>query len=114
MATTLEYALLAGVSYRSTRTEINRFPAPTEWSEIPNSHQNLNDSGFEAISFQRGTDIIISYAGTYDKDITGDIFADIGLATGIGSAQLCKLPNTTCRSRPTIPLRQASPSLVTV
>ena len=36
----------------------------------------------------KGTDIVISYAGTYEKDITGDIFADIGLATGVGSAQL--------------------------
>ncbi|MDK2742943.1 MAG: hypothetical protein NDI90_08500 [Nitrospira sp. BO4] len=88
MVTTLEYALLAGVSYRSTRTEINRFSVPTGWSEIPNSHRNLNDSGFEAVALRKGTDIVISYAGTYEKDIIGDIFADIGLATGVGSAQL--------------------------
>jgi len=88
MATTLEYALLAGVSYRSTRTEINRFSAPTGWSEIPNSHRNLNDSGFEAVALRKGNDIVISYAGTYEKDISGDIFADIGLATGVGSVQL--------------------------
>lgn len=29
MATNLEYALMAGVAYRSTRNEINRFPIPT-------------------------------------------------------------------------------------
>jgi hypothetical protein len=45
-------------------------------------------SGFEAIAFQKGTEIVISYAGTYDKDVKGDIVADAGLATGVGSVQL--------------------------
>ena len=92
MATTLEYALLAGVSYRSTRTEINRFPIPTGWSEIPNSHRNLADSGFEAIAFKKGTDIVISYAGTNPNDGIlppgPDNTANIGLGTGFGSVQL--------------------------
>ena len=30
--TTIEYALMAGVSYRSNRLEINRFPTPDGWS----------------------------------------------------------------------------------
>ncbi|UVT14202.1 MAG: DUF2974 domain-containing protein [Nitrospira sp.] len=88
MATTLEYALLAGVSYRSTRTQVNRFSAPTGWSEIQNSHRNLNDSGFEAISFQSGNDIVLSFAGTDPTDLLGDIAANIGLAAGVGSVQL--------------------------
>ena len=31
MATTPEYALMAGVAYRDTRDEINRFPIPKGW-----------------------------------------------------------------------------------
>ncbi|MFA6283953.1 MAG: lipase family protein [Desulfurivibrionaceae bacterium] len=52
------------------------------------------DSGFEAVSFFNGpdlahsTEIVISYAGTYDKDLTGDWVANVNLATGLGSAQL--------------------------
>jgi hypothetical protein len=34
MATEIEYALMAGTSYVSTRSEINRFPAPQGWTEI--------------------------------------------------------------------------------
>jgi hypothetical protein len=45
-------------------------------------------TGFEAGYFQRGTDIVIAYAGTDPADLLGDIAADIGLATGLGSAQL--------------------------
>jgi hypothetical protein len=33
MTTTLEYALMAGGSYISTRTEINRFDTPAGWTE---------------------------------------------------------------------------------
>lgn len=32
MATTIEYALLAGVSYRDTRADLNRFPN-SKWLE---------------------------------------------------------------------------------
>jgi len=28
MATTIEYAILAGASYRDTRADLNRFPIP--------------------------------------------------------------------------------------
>ena len=93
MTTTIDYALMAGHAYRTTRDEINWISVPQGWSPFfpvpdPTTPTFPTTSGFEAISFQRGTDIVISYAGTYDKDITGDIFADIGLATGVGSAQL--------------------------
>ena len=85
MPSILDYALMAGASYVDTRRLINQFPAPENWVSF--KHES-GASGFEAISFVKGTDIVISYAGTYDKNITGDIFADIGLATGVGSAQL--------------------------
>jgi Ca2+-binding RTX toxin-like protein len=85
MTTTIEYALMAGASYIDTRKLINRFPTPQNWVSF--NHQS-RDSGFEAISFTNGTEIVISYAGTYDKDIAGDIVADAGLVAGTGSAQL--------------------------
>ena len=87
MATTIEYALLAGVSYYDTRADINRFPMPQNWSYVSRIPQDTS-TGFEASAFTNGTEIVISYAGTYDKDITGDMAADFGLATGYGSAQL--------------------------
>jgi hypothetical protein len=34
MASTTEYALMAGASYISTRAPINRVPAPSGWVEI--------------------------------------------------------------------------------
>ena len=89
----IDCALMAGRAYLTTRKEINWFPVPDGWAEffhIPNS-TTPTTSGFEAISFQHisnPNEIVISFAGTYDKDITGDIVADIGLATGFGSEQL--------------------------
>ena len=93
MITPIEYALMAGHAYRTTRDEINWFPVPQGWTPffpVPDSSTpNFpTTDGFEAMSFQHGDEIVISFAGTYDKDITGDWAADIGLATGFGSAQL--------------------------
>ena len=62
MTTSIEYALMAGVAYRSTRDPVNRFPTPSEWSEL--QYRNLPDSGFEAVAFQKGSEIVISYSGT--------------------------------------------------
>ena len=76
MTTSLEYALMAGVVYRPTRNEINRFPisASSGWSEVLNSHRTIDSSGFEAISFQRGSEIVISYAGTNGEYCSALIF----------------------------------------
>jgi hypothetical protein len=89
MAITIEYALLAGASYPDTRADFNRFPIPENWNVISLVPQDQS-TGFEASAYRNSltNDIVISYAGTYEKDIAGDIFADIGLATGVGSAQL--------------------------
>ncbi|MDN6870642.1 calcium-binding protein [Aeromonas caviae] len=84
MDSNIEYALMAGRAYQSTRGNDNLFPIPPEWVELKHK---TNSSGFEAVYFKKGNDIVISFAGTYDKD-SGDIDADIGLATGIGSIQL--------------------------
>jgi hypothetical protein len=93
MATTIEYALMAGASYRDTRPDINKFPIPVGWNMVSRNPQD-NATGFEAASFGNGTtianssDIVISYAGTYDQDSLGDYLANAGLATGFGSKQL--------------------------
>ena len=50
MATTLDYALMAGRAYQTTRPLINQFPAPQNWT--PFNHQ-FRGSGFEAISFTK-------------------------------------------------------------
>lgn len=86
MTTTTEYALLAGASYYNTRNEINRFPIPANWSYLSRVEQDPA-TGFEASAFQSGTQIVISYAGTYSKS-GADIQAGINLGLGLGSAQL--------------------------
>lgn len=101
MATTIEYALMAGASYIDTRLLINRFPIPDGWetlmlpSKIPgelvSSHESTPNTGFEAIAFKNianPNEIVISFAGTYDKDIGGDWVANGLLGLGQGSAQL--------------------------
>jgi Ca2+-binding RTX toxin-like protein len=69
MATTIEYALMAGRAYLSTRGKINWFPVPDGWTEFfhvpdPNIPDFQATDGFEAVSFQRGSEIVISFAGT--------------------------------------------------
>ena len=87
MATEIEYALMAGVSYVSTRAEINRFPAPQGWLESIDDRRQL-PSGFESTHFSRGSEIVISFAGTYPSDFFGDWKANVDLANGFGSTQL--------------------------
>ncbi|MEW6427017.1 MAG: calcium-binding protein, partial [Thermodesulfobacteriota bacterium] len=89
MATNLEFALMAGRAYQSTRDEINSFPTPNGWTII--GHDQKDDSGFEAVSFRNTSypnEIVISFAGTYEKDIAGDISADITLGGGQYTEQL--------------------------
>ena len=69
MATQFEIdcALMAGASYIDTRALINRFPIPTDWVKITtpvDSHVSDPSTGFEAIAFTNGTEIVISFAGT--------------------------------------------------
>lgn len=87
MTTDIDYALLAGASYYDTRSEINRIPVPPNWSLYSRVPQD-SSTGFEASAFTNGTEIVISYAGTYNKDILGDQAANVGMGSGIGSAQL--------------------------
>ncbi|MFA7062483.1 MAG: hypothetical protein WC156_16885, partial [Pedobacter sp.] len=85
MTTNLEYALMAGGAYISNRPDINKLPVPDDWTKF---QYVTKPSGFEAVSFKRGNEIVISFAGTNPEDISGDVAADISLATGFGSVQL--------------------------
>jgi hypothetical protein len=93
MATTIEYALLAGASYRDTRADLNRFPIPANWNVVSIVPQD-NATGFEASAYRNSltNGIIISYAGTNPNDGIlppgPDNTANIGLGTGFGSVQL--------------------------
>jgi hypothetical protein len=89
MITTIDYALLAGVSYRSNRDSKNRFPTPSDWIEIAGTYRNSLSSGFEAVSFSKGNEIVISYAGTDFSSLSTDFFyGNIPLALGNLSDQL--------------------------
>jgi hypothetical protein len=76
MTTAIDYALMAGASYRSNRDPKNRFPTPQDWSEVVGSYRNLTSaSGFEAVSYTNGTELVISFAGTdFSKGIPGALF----------------------------------------
>ena len=50
MANTIEYALMAGSVYASTRNVINQIPSPKGWNT--GNYRSLPD-GFEAVSFQQ-------------------------------------------------------------
>lgn len=88
----IDYALMAGRAYQTNRAQngINWFPAPEGWTEffhVPSSAIPTT-SGFEAVSFQKGSKIVISFTGTNPSDLPGDMAANVGLATGVGSDQL--------------------------
>jgi Ca2+-binding RTX toxin-like protein len=97
MATTIEYALMAGASYRDTRADVNKFPILVSWNMVSRNPQD-DATGFEAAAFGSGTtiansnEIVISYAGT-DGD-AGSVFsnadkqADAALGLGLWSEQL--------------------------
>lgn len=100
MTTLIEYALMAGRAYQTTRAPINQFPIPDSWLEIahvPNNPaypQFTGADGFEAVSFINGTsiatssEVVISFAGTDPGDITGDLATDLLLAGGNLTEQL--------------------------
>lgn len=99
MPTTVEYALMAGASYISTRADVNLFPIPQGWTKIidpTDSHANIPGSGFEAISFKNSltNEIVISFAGTGPglfstfPYLTEDWQTNLALGTGNESQQL--------------------------
>ena len=89
MPSTVEYALMAGAAYYSTRDEINRIPRSDSWEQLAGFNRRQDDSsGFEAAAFVNSSgEIVISFAGTYDKSVA-DKAADVALAAGILDPQL--------------------------
>jgi Ca2+-binding RTX toxin-like protein len=92
MTTAIEYALMAGQAYRTTRAELNWIPAPQGWTPFfpvpdPTTQIFPVTAGFEATSFTNGMDIVISFAGT-DPLSPADLAADADLIAGLGSVQL--------------------------
>ena len=88
MATDFEIqcALMAGAAYVSNRPDKNTFPSPIVygWAEIKSEYVT-KPSGFEAISFINGDEIVISFAGTNGS---GDWPTNFALAGGNYCEQL--------------------------
>ena len=85
---------MAAASYISTRPDINKFPVPDGWSI---GNKLVEPSGFEAATFTSGTELVISFAGTYPGKLLGptnslgipvDFVADLALGMGYSSEQL--------------------------
>ncbi len=91
MPTNIEYALMAGASYISTRWEINQFPVPDGWLESIEDRQT-KPSGFEATYFTKGAEIVISYSGTDPENwnplTTPDGMTNSNLSAGKWADQL--------------------------
>ena len=76
----IDLALMAGTAYQSSRPDENKFPIPDSWQKTSFWHSTNNSSGFEAVSFMKGNDIVIAFAGTNPNDPNfNDILADIAL-----------------------------------
>jgi Ca2+-binding RTX toxin-like protein len=86
-ATTIEYALMAGAAYDSTRRTENKTPFPDGWSELPGFQHITNPAtGFEAAAFVKGSEIVISYAGTYpDPTFFGSVDGQADVRIGLGN-----------------------------
>jgi len=88
MTTTIDYALMAGASYISNRPDINRFPVPSGWNEREDKRQSL-PSGFEATYFVKGSEIVISFAGTnFENKFADFTYGNFPLAFGELGQQL--------------------------
>ncbi|OFZ68762.1 MAG: hypothetical protein A2V79_10845 [Betaproteobacteria bacterium RBG_16_56_24] len=91
MANAIEYALMAGRAYQTTRGQINWLPdlqslGWTEFFHVPDPITSITTTrGFEAISFQRGNEIVISFAGTGSGV---DWLANLANGIGLTSDQL--------------------------
>ena len=87
----IDYALMAGSVYVSSRNIINELPTPAGW--IPFNYQLPSglSASFEAVSFVNGGDIVISYAGTNPTSIpdwANNIVLGLTTITGELSPQL--------------------------
>jgi Ca2+-binding RTX toxin-like protein len=88
----LDYALMAGAAYFSTRGDVNRIPAPAGWIPLDPTagldHRQIDLSGFEAAAFTNGSnEIVISFAGNYPGQ-PQDFNAAAALAAGYLDLQI--------------------------
>jgi hypothetical protein len=92
MTNTIDYALLAGAAYYSTRSEVNRFPIALGWSELVEERIADKITGYEARAFQKGSEIVISYSGTDPNNsnpfTTPDGKTNVNLNSGRWAEQL--------------------------
>ncbi|MCX5734961.1 MAG: hypothetical protein NTW68_11625 [candidate division NC10 bacterium] len=62
---TQDYALMAGNAYRLGALDETLIPIPGGWQQLSGPLGYSKDrSGFEAVAYQRGNEIVISFAGT--------------------------------------------------
>lgn len=81
----IDCALMAGVADEETRPNaVNRFPVPVGWNKFLHK---TDPSGFEAVYFKSGNQIVISFACSNIGDIN-DWFTNIALGTGSASLPL--------------------------
>ena len=97
MTNTIEYALMAGRAYQTTRDKINRFPIPRGWTPFfpvpdPATSTFPVTGGFEAVAFKKGTEIVIFFAGT-DGFFSVDQVTNSELATGLTHNLLTGVPD---------------------
>jgi hypothetical protein len=92
MTNTIDYALLAGAAYYSTRSEVNRFPIALGWSELVEERIADKITGYEARAFQKGSEIVISYSGTDPNNFSiftsPDGKTNVNLSSGRWAEQL--------------------------
>lgn len=89
MTDMIDYALMAGAAYDSTRKNPNKIPYPgaSGWGPLKDYEHRLSTAiGFEGVAFVKGKDIVISFAGTYPGVL--DFGADVLLGSGMVEGQL--------------------------
>lgn len=66
MAETFEYALMAGAAYVANRHRNNWIPGPQGWEDLSSlgGYQYDPATGFEAVAYRNGNEVVISFAGT--------------------------------------------------
>lgn len=85
MAAEVEYALMAGRIYQSTRATMNWLPDLLSLGWWEQRHEINDVSGFEAVSFKKGSEVVISFAGTGSNV---DWWANAGGHFGVTTEQL--------------------------
>ncbi|MFZ6748472.1 putative Ig domain-containing protein [Undibacterium sp. Ren11W] len=85
MPTKEEYAQLSTRVY--LRTGKNRTPIADGWSEVAYTG-NASLSGFSAGIYQNGSEIVIAYTGTNEKQAADFVLGNIPIGLGLPSAQV--------------------------